>query len=314
VPGTDLFLIAEFSADGRLAVTSGLRFPAGPFAPEVRPSEQAPTSLWDLETGAVRTEVSPPQDDPLGLCSPIEGCTFFDGALSPDGARMATVGDDGHLRIWDAADGTALETIELWRNGAPPPGAALGTGVEWTPPDGTKVIALTEDGVVHVFDAETFEPIREFGAEVTRGLLSSLNPEVSPDGSLAAVGYPDGTARVWEIDTGRLVAELPHAGPVSDVGFSSDGSFLVTASGDAPTIWDLQSQRPLTQLFGHTGAVLTVDFSPAGSSIVSGSEDQTVRIWRCEVCAPIDELLDLARERALRDLTPAERARFLHEG
>jgi WD40 repeat protein len=57
-----------------------------------------------------------------------------------------------------------------------------------------------------------------------------------------------------------------------------------------------------------------VDFSPAGSSIVSGSEDQTVRIWRCEVCAPIDELLDLARERALRDLTPAERARFLHEG
>jgi hypothetical protein len=29
------------------------------------------------------------------------------------------------------------------------------------------------------------------------------------------------------------------------------------------------------------------------------------------VCAPIDELLRLARERALRLLTPAERAKFL---
>jgi WD40 repeat protein len=57
--------------------------------------------------------------------------------------------------------------------------------------------------------------------------------------------------------------------------------------------------------------VVAVDFSPDGSSIVSGGADRTVRIWRCEVCAPIDEVLQLARSRALRELTPAERARFL---
>jgi WD40 repeat protein len=101
---------------------------------------------------------------------------------------------------------------------------------------------------------------------------------------------------------------------VFDVGFSPDGRFLVTASSDAPTIWDLESQRPLVELFGHRAGVFTVEFSPDGSSILSAGVDQTIRLWRCEVCAPIDELLDLARERALRDLTPAERARFLHEG
>jgi WD40 repeat protein len=141
-----------------------------------------------------------------------------------------------------------------------------------------------------------------------------VSPRVSTDGSLVAVGYGDRTARVWETETGRLVAELPHPAPVSGVAFSPDGRFLVTGSSDAATIWDLASQRPLVQLLGHSGAVGPVDFSPDGSSIVSGGVDQSIRIWRCEVCAPIDQLLDLARERALRDLTAAERNRFVHEG
>ena len=310
LPGAELLLFAEFSADGQAVVMSGLRL-GGPPEPGAEPLKQLPATLWDLRTGAVRTEFHPPQDDPLGVCPDIEGCGFEDAALSPDGKRMATVGGAGFLHIWDATKGTALKSVELIGAGAsalPDPGG----GVEWTP-DGRKVIALYGDGFVNVFDAATFRRIRRFGADWDGEPLSALNPELGPRGSRVAVGYPDGTARVWETATGRLIAELPHAGPVYDVGFSPDGNFLVTASGDAPTIWDIDSQRPITQLFGHQAAVLTVDFSPDGSSIVSAGEDRLPRIWRCEVCAPIDELLKLARERAVRQLTPAERAKFLHE-
>jgi WD40 repeat protein len=215
---------------------------------------------------------------------------------------VATISEfDGTLRIWDVADGTVLETVKLGQHSE---------GVEWTP-DGTRIIALVEERI-QVIDATTLRTIREFGPEQFRGIrLPSVSPSVSADGSLVAVGYVDRTARVWETDTGRLVAELPHPAPVDGVAFSPDGRFLVTGSGDAATIWDLAAQRPLVELLGHSGAVGPVDFSPDGSSIVSGGVDRTVRIWRCEVCAPIDQLLDLARERALRDLTPAERDRFL---
>jgi WD40 repeat protein len=235
----------------------------------------------------VRTEL--PQDSPSA------------SALSPDGKRLATGGEDGVLRIWDAAKRTVLDTTKvgdpIW-------------GVEWTS-DGSKVIALTAAGAIHFFDAATLRKIRTFGPEDGGELLIPQSPALSRDNSLVASGHGDRTARVWELATGRLVAELPHAGPVFDVAFSPDGRFLVTASGDAPTIWDLESQRPLVQLFGHTGGVITVDFSPDGSSILSGGEDRSLRIWRCEVCAPIDELLQLARSRVLRKLTPGERARFL---
>jgi WD40 repeat protein len=239
---------------------------------------------------------------PLGPGGRVEPCPVPDAALSPDGKRVATISDfDGTLRVWDVADDRVLQTVKLGQHSE---------GVEWTP-DGKRIIALVEERI-QVIDATTLRTIREFGSEQGGGLfLPAVSPRVSADGSLVAVGYVDRTARVWETETGRLVAELPHPAPVSGVAFSPDGRFLVTGSGDAATIWDLAAQRPLVELLGHSGGVGPVDFSSDGSSIVSGGVDRTVRAWRCEVCAPIDQLLGLARERALRDLTPAERARFL---
>jgi WD40 repeat protein/class 3 adenylate cyclase len=302
-PGATRHLFPTFSPDGRLVLTSG--FVGGPSPPY----EQEPTRLWDRATGEVLAEFPPP---PEGMCSvpfgpggQVEPCSVPDAALSPDGTRVATIGGfDGTLRIWDVADGTVLETVKLGQHGE---------GVEWAA-DGTRIIALVEERI-QVIDATTLRTIREFGPEQGAGVfLPAVSPRVSADGSLVAVGYGDRTARVWETETGRLVAALPHPAPVSGVAFSPDGRFLVTGSGDAATIWDLASQRPLVELLGHSGAVVAVDFSPDGSAIVSGGVDESIRIWRCEVCAPIDQLLELARERALRDLTPAERARFLHPG
>src|SRR5262249_35025557 len=43
--------------------------------------------------------------------------------------------------------------------------------------------------------------------------------------------------------------------------------------------WNRQFQRGHITLKGHTGVVLSVAFSPDGKRLVSGSEDQTVKVW-----------------------------------
>ena len=56
---------------------------------------------------------------------------------------------------------------------------------------------------------------------------------MSPDGALVATGSIDGTAKLWDPATGREVLTLfGHDLVVNAVGFSPDGRFLATVSGD----------------------------------------------------------------------------------
>ena len=46
---------------------------------------------------------------------------------------------------------------------------------------------------------------------------------------------------------------------------------------------------------------------------MTASEDETARIYSCELCVSIEGVLALARERVPRELTASERATFLHD-
>jgi WD40 repeat protein len=44
-------------------------------------------------------------------------------------------------------------------------------------------------------------------------------------------------------------------------------------------IWDIENKRILSVFEGHQGEVFSVEFSPDGRLLVSGSSDNTLRIW-----------------------------------
>ncbi len=134
-------------------------------------------------------------------------------------------------------------------------------------------------------------------------------PRFSPDGRLVAI-HRGAITRIYDVSTRRVLAELRHRGTARDAAFSRDGKLVVTGSDAGASIWDLESQSRLVDLPGHPGEVFAVRFTADGR-IATGGVDGVVRFFECEVCRPIDELLSLARDRVTRELTPAERARFL---
>jgi WD40 repeat protein/serine/threonine protein kinase len=180
------------------------------------------------------------------------------------------------VRIWNSDDGKDLFEIPV---NTQVNGVALGLGRD-------KLAIAGADKVVRVCTQKA-------GAALSQTTCSGhtgpcLGVALSADGKLVASSSCDGTARVWDAETGEeLVTFEGHVGNVHGVAFSPDARRLATAGADETVrIWDIGvAKKPrrvvkdcLVQPGGH-GAVLSVTFSPDGRRLASTSRDGTVKVF-----------------------------------
>lgn len=150
--------------------------------------------------------------------------TVLDVAISPDGTRLVTSGDDSTMRVWD------LETYELLADHATTMGGFWSLSFL---ADATSVVAGDLSGNLSVVDVMTGAATMAFESTKLRQARSA----VSPDGQFVAAGAEGSSVRIWSTETGDLITELVgHGAAVSAVAFSADSSRLVSASQDGTTI------------------------------------------------------------------------------
>ncbi len=114
----------------------------------------------------------------------------------------------------------------------------------------------------------------------------------SPDRQRLASGGADGTVRVWEARSGKLLHELKgHAFGVRTVAYAPDGASLASGGADGTVrVWEARSGKLLHELKGHAGGVRTVAYAPDGASLASGGADGTVRVWEARSGKLLHEL------------------------
>ncbi|MBP7077181.1 MAG: WD40 repeat domain-containing protein [Bacteroidales bacterium] len=125
-----------------------------------------------------------------------------------------------------------------------------------------------------------------FGQNLRLGLpeghTSYVNTaEFSSDGKYIVTASDDGTAKIWESRSGKLVLILVgHTDKVTQAHFSPDGKSIVTASFDNTVkIWESSSGKLLMSIDGHTSAVWSAQYSSDGKYIITDSQDGTKGIW-----------------------------------
>jgi serine/threonine protein kinase len=94
-------------------------------------------------------------------------------------------------------------------------------------------------------------------------------------------GASDGTARVWDLESGRQLAvhQTPARG-ILCTALSADARWGLFGCDDRNAwLWDLSRGSEPRCLAGHVGAVYCAAFSPDGRRIVTGGSDGSVRIW-----------------------------------
>lgn len=207
-------------------------------------------------------------------------------AWHPDGKWLASAGDGGELRLWNASNGQHVVTV--------PKDAQAGeiNKVAWRP-DGTHLALATNEGIIQIMPiwseadllanpAETIiqdsQPLTLYGHE---GQVLDLTWR--PDGQRLASGSSDTTIRIWNTSTGQqLDIILGHQLDVTSVAWHPDGRHLLSGSSDKTIrVWQVDKGLNQITLTGHQKAVQDVAWHPKGAphALASASADNTIRLW-----------------------------------
>ncbi|MBL7810815.1 MAG: caspase family protein [Bacteroidetes bacterium] len=102
----------------------------------------------------------------------------------------------------------------------------------------------------------------------------------SPDNRRVLTASEDGTAKIWDVASGLLLADLKaHTQRLNIASFSPDGRKVLTASADGTArVWSTASGACLATLV-HDSYVWDARWSHDGSKIATASGDFSVRVW-----------------------------------
>ncbi|KAI9359163.1 WD40-repeat-containing domain protein [Pilaira anomala] len=129
---------------------------------------------------------------------------------------------------------------------------------------------------------------REFG---NKSEVTCIAP--SPNKKDYAVGYGDGTIRIWNIKSSTSIVTLSgHRAAVTALAFDHDGTRLASGSKDTDLIiWDVISESGLYRLKGHKDQITCLAFlntkdikeHDVGVSsdgyVLSSSKDTLIKLW-----------------------------------
>ncbi len=238
---------------------------------------------------------------------------------------LASGGQDGAVKFWDAAAGQHLATAELgsawiehiaWRpapsvgeskGGRPLLAAASGRDLVFLHPDGVPAqrfkpapktlsalawhpqggaLAAAYFGGVCIWDADDFHAQREYA--YANGIATlAWSP---PDGRWLVSGNVDPSVHLWLPEEDQEFHMSGYEAKVRQISFDLSGTRLATTGGQDVCVWDCSGAGPEGReptMLPHDAPLVAVAFQNRHGLLASGSRDGVLQLWSPERAQPL---------------------------
>lgn len=218
-------------------------------------------------------------------------------AFSPDGKHIVSGSRDKTLKLWDVAMGQEIRTFT---------GHSGRVNSVAFSPDGKRVLSVDNvdktttlektinavrrrrtDSTLKLWDVATGQEIRTF-----RGHSEGVGSVAfSPDGKQILTRSVDKTLKLWDVATGQEIQTFREYPGVHyhSVAFSPDGKQIISGDENGiPKLWDVATGQVIRTFKGgysniikgyNSNIIISIAFSPDGNQIISGSLNNTLKLW-----------------------------------
>lgn len=242
-------------------------------------------AVYDLASGTETGTLN----DPALVKLQKDGKPFYpQGAAHRDFVHSLAFSSDGNLlasggyrvvKLWKKSLGNVVKKIDL-------PAAVTGQALN---ADRSVLAVATADNAVSLWklpEGNKIADLKGHGGAIT-GLA------FTPDRSKVITSSADQSLRVWNAADGKQISTFKTPAVINALTANKDGSQIIAGgANNIIYVWPItipapkegekapETPAPLFELKGHAKPVSSVKLVlPAGTQLVSGSEDGTVRIW-----------------------------------
>lgn len=194
-------------------------------------------------------------------------------SYSPDGRLIATGGDDGVVRLWDAETATVQHAFNC---------SGYVYSVLFT---SSKLLVAVWSNSMQIWDASTGTKLPSPQTEKKMGSFWDIHS--SPNGRKLAATQGS-TVVIWEIppnpETDNWTEPLRVQGEaeredIRAVRFSPDGKLMAYSQSTKIFLWEVESGNTIRCFEGHKEDIYSLVFREDSKLLASGSDDTTLRVW-----------------------------------